>query len=151
MAQQEPSAAPMKQSLLNKNTNVQHRLLFDNGAEIDLSKSSLIAAARPKPVQQPGQFRTPSRTRNPNIILQNKTLQATSNSALGKNKQLTPVPGARNDRAANAMADVVDGYPLQKVYNLQKLHSNEASKFRSSFRVRHASAHYDSQTSAVEN
>ena len=29
-----------------------HRLLFDNGDELDLTKSNLISAARPKPVNQ---------------------------------------------------------------------------------------------------
>lgn len=146
---------------------MQHRLLFDDGQEIDLSKSSLIATAKPnlnnlgrqahQKQRYLPQIRTPSKTRYSNAF-QNKTLQVASPfHQTNKNSSMsfaskTPGPAARAEKVADKAGmierseSVDDGYPLQRVFNLQVLHSNEASRFR----VRHASAHFESKTSAVE-
>ena len=90
----------------------QHKLVFDNGEEIDLSQSTLIAAARPKAkaLKTPNLMAGSSRN-----AFQSHTLAETSNK--------TPLPGVRSKMQGveGSNADSTED-PLQRMVNLTRAH-----------------------------
>ena len=129
---------------LNLKTELQkkkltHKLLFDNGEEIDLTQAGLISSAKPLV----GQLKTPSMSltkgRNNNVF-NARTLSVNHLS----NSNRTPMAQSRLKVSADQTLKRDDSAddPLQRMVNLQKAHGSATR-----LKARHASAHIDLQLS----